>query len=90
LSIGLVDTPNGIRFSALRPPPLPSLTTQQETTGQNVLRRNSNEFFSSSSNAVTDGKDGPQTSEAGASAAKTPENDAVPATEKEWLPLLRW
>ena len=58
LSLGLVDTPNGIRFSALEPPPLPSLTRSQEsmvdsTRGQSA-RRNSNDFFSSSSNAVTD------------------------------------
>jgi hypothetical protein len=85
LSLGLVDTPNGIRFSALRPPPLPSLTTQQETTGQNVLRRNSNEFFSSSSNAVINeaSKDAPQTLAAGASASQAQESDAVPATDKE-------
>lgn len=54
-SLGLVDTPNGIRHSALRPPPLPTLTRQQETTGQ--TRRNSNEFFSTKSNAM-DSKDG--------------------------------
>ena len=58
LSLGLVDTPNGIRFSALEPPPLPSLTRSQEsmvdsTRGQSA-RRNSNDFFSTSSNAVTD------------------------------------
>jgi hypothetical protein len=48
-SLGLVDTPSGIRHSALRPPPLPTLTRQQESTNQ--TRRNSTEFFSSKSNA---------------------------------------
>jgi hypothetical protein len=48
-SLGLVDTTNGIRHSALRPPPLPTLTRQQESTNQ--TRRNSTEFFSSKSNA---------------------------------------
>lgn len=50
LSLGLVDTPNGIRFSAVSPPPLPSLSSQQHSTG--FERRNSNDFFSSNSNAV--------------------------------------
>ena len=55
LSLGLVDTPSGIRYSALSPPPLPSLSTQQHSTGAySVERRNSNDFFSSSSNAVAD------------------------------------
>lgn len=48
-SLGLVDTPTGIRHSALRPPPLPTLTRQQESTNQ--TRRNSGEFFSTKSNA---------------------------------------
>lgn len=52
LSLGLVDTPQGIRHSALPPPPLPTLTRQQETTGQDVARRASNEYFGNSSNLV--------------------------------------
>jgi hypothetical protein len=59
LSLGLVDTPNGIRHSALRPPPLPTLTRQQETTGQDVARRGSNEFFGTKSNAMPEIKDAP-------------------------------
>lgn len=59
LSLGLVDTPNGIRHSALRPPPLPTLTRQQETTGQDVARRSSNEFFGTKSNAMSEVKDAP-------------------------------
>jgi hypothetical protein len=55
LSLGVVDTPNGIRFSALTPPPLPGLSRQQTTTGtSSTARRNSNDFFSSSSNAISD------------------------------------
>lgn len=61
LSLGLVDTTNGIRFSASTPPPLPGISRQQLSTGNfNTARRNSNEFFSTSSNAVTDGADGAQ------------------------------
>lgn len=52
LSLGLVDTHNGIRFSALTPPPLPTLTLQQESTSQNQAGRSYNEFFSTKSNAV--------------------------------------
>ena len=55
LSLGLVDTPNGIRYSALSPPPLPGLSHQQTSTGtSSTARRNSNDFFSSSSNAISD------------------------------------
>lgn len=55
LSLGLVDTTSGIRYSAHSPPPLPSLSSQQHSTGTySVERRNSNDFFSSSSNAVAD------------------------------------
>ena len=87
LSLGLVDTPNGIRFSALEPPPLPTLTRSQEsmvdsTRGQSA-RRNSNDFFSSSSNAVTDdgGKAAPeQTGDAPTERALT---DTAPLTEPE-------
>eukprot|EP00543_Licmophora_paradoxa_P007860 CAMPEP_0202444878 /NCGR_PEP_ID=MMETSP1360-20130828/3803_1 /ASSEMBLY_ACC=CAM_ASM_000848 /TAXON_ID=515479 /ORGANISM="Licmophora paradoxa, Strain CCMP2313" /LENGTH=737 /DNA_ID=CAMNT_0049060971 /DNA_START=31 /DNA_END=2244 /DNA_ORIENTATION=+ len=51
LSLGLIDTSNGIRFSSRRPPPLPRLSRQQHSTG--VLgRRNSNDFFSNTSNAT--------------------------------------
>lgn len=53
LSLGLVDTPSGIRFSALRPPPLPYLSRQQRSTGGSI-RRNSNDFFSTTSNTVSD------------------------------------
>lgn len=52
LSLGLVDTANGIRFSSRRPPPLPRLSRQQHSTGlHSAERRNSNDFFSTSSNA---------------------------------------
>jgi len=55
LSLGLVDTPTGIRFSSLEPPPLPILSTEQHSTGAaGIKRRNSNDFFSSNSNAVAD------------------------------------
>jgi DNA-directed RNA polymerase subunit RPC12/RpoP len=39
LSLGLIDTPYGIRHSALAPPPLPSLSQSQE----DVARRHSND-----------------------------------------------
>jgi hypothetical protein len=55
LSLGLVDTANGIRFSALRPPALPSLSSQQQSTGTvGTTGRTDNEFFSSNSNAIID------------------------------------
>jgi hypothetical protein len=58
LSLGLVDTPNGIRCSALTPPPLPRLSSQQYSTGSfSAERRNSNDFFSCNSNAVSDLKE---------------------------------
>jgi hypothetical protein len=50
LSLGLVDTPEGIRHSAMPPPPLPTLTRQQESTGQDVARRASHEYFGNTSN----------------------------------------
>jgi len=53
LSLGLVDTPNGIRFSALPPPPLPSLTSQQRSTGNFNGQGNDDDFFNSNSNALT-------------------------------------
>jgi hypothetical protein len=62
LSLGLVDTPHGIRHSALPAPPLPTLTRQQETTGQDVARRASDEYFGSTSNLVKrDSNDDEQT-----------------------------
>ena len=58
LSLGLVDTANGIRFSARRPPPLPRLSRQQHSTGMHSAdRRNSNDFFSTSSNAEVGNKE---------------------------------
>jgi hypothetical protein len=55
LSLGLVDTASGIRFSALTPPPLPILSRQQHSTGtSSTARRNSNDFFSNSSNAISE------------------------------------
>jgi hypothetical protein len=52
-SLGLVDTTGGIRFSARRPPPLPTLSGQQHSTGA-AGRRNSNDFFSTTSNAFAE------------------------------------
>jgi hypothetical protein len=58
LSLGLVDTANGIRFSARRPPPLPRLSRQQHSTGMHSAeRRNSNDFFSTTSNAEAGSKE---------------------------------
>ena len=52
LSLGLVDTPNGIRVSARRPPPLPRLSRQQHSVEMfSARRRNSSDFFSPQSNA---------------------------------------
>jgi len=54
LSLGLIDTPNGIRFSDLVPPPLPTLTSQQKSSDNYSASRGSNDvFFNSSSNALT-------------------------------------
>ena len=54
MSLGLVDTSTGIRFSALPPPPLPGLTTQQTSTGNfSPSRGNDDEFFNTHSNALT-------------------------------------
>jgi hypothetical protein len=47
LSIGLVDTPNGIRFSTNTPPPLPRLTHQQH-----LIARDKSDVFSLKSNAA--------------------------------------
>jgi hypothetical protein len=54
LSLGLVDTPNGIRFSALPPPPLPSLTMQQKgSEGFGTADGTDDDFFNTSSNALS-------------------------------------
>lgn len=54
LSLGLVDTPNGIRFSTLPPPPLPSLTPQQKVgEGFSSANGNDEDFFNTSSNALS-------------------------------------
>lgn len=55
LSLGLVDTPNGIRFSKNIPPSLPRTSHQQQSNGM-LNRRNSVDFFSSTSNANRSGK----------------------------------
>ncbi|KAL3925553.1 MAG: hypothetical protein SGILL_000327 [Bacillariaceae sp.] len=53
-SLGLVDTPSGIRFSALPPPPLPTLTPQQKSSdGFSAARGNDDDFFNTSSNALS-------------------------------------
>mmetsp|Transcript_2123 Transcript_2123/g.4627 ORF Transcript_2123/g.4627 Transcript_2123/m.4627 type:complete len:812 (-) Transcript_2123:154-2589(-) len=87
LSLGLVDTPNGIRFSALEPPPLPSLTRSQEsmvdsTRGQSA-RRNSNDFFSSSSNAVTDDGSKAAPEQPGDAPTEQALTETAPLTEPE-------
>lgn len=86
LSLGLVDTENGIRFSALEPPPLPSLTRSQESMvdsmrGQSA-RRNSNDFFSSSSNAVTD-ESKANTEDAGSAPTEQALTETAPLTAPE-------
>lgn len=54
LSLGLVDTPEGIRFSSLEPPPLPSLTSEQKASDNySASRGNDDSFFNSASNALT-------------------------------------
>ena len=75
LSLGLVDTTTGIRFSALPPPALPSLSRQQHSTGSfSVARRNSNDFFSNHSNAISDMASNDATATAG--------NESTPTTAK--------
>ena len=54
-SLGLVDTAMGIRFSALGPPPPPAMMGGGEGDASYAQRRNSNDFFSSASNALTVG-----------------------------------
>ena len=59
LSLGLVDTPEGIRFSSSEPPPLPTLTSEQKARDNySASRGNNDSFFNSASNATTNGKDG--------------------------------
>ncbi len=54
LSLGLVDTPEGIRFSSSEPPPLPSLTSEQKASDNySASRRNDDSFFNTASNALT-------------------------------------
>jgi hypothetical protein len=50
LALGLVDTADGIRYSAINHPPLPSLTNSQKTELEN---RGTSDFYSSNSNAMT-------------------------------------
>ena len=53
LSLGLVDTPEGIRFSNAKPPPLPSLTSEQKASDNySAVRGNDDSFFNSASNAL--------------------------------------
>ena len=53
LSLGLVDTPIGIRFSSSEPPPLPSLTSEQKASDNySASRGNDDLFFNSASNAT--------------------------------------
>eukprot|EP00536_Pseudo-nitzschia_multiseries_P006276 jgi/Psemu1/192641/e_gw1.130.45.1 len=55
-SLGLVDTPEGIRFSSSEPPPLPSLTSEQKASDNySAVRGNDDSFFNSDSNALTEG-----------------------------------
>jgi hypothetical protein len=87
LSLGLVDTPNGIRFSALQPPPLPSLSRPQESSGFNAARRNSNEFFSTQSNAMADIKEEDLEGKTEEDAvARMPENEEVEEEEDSKIP----
>lgn len=83
LSLGLVDTPNGIRHSALRPPPLPTLTRQQETTGQDVARRSSNEFFGTKSNALPEVNDAPGTDTGDAGGEGITNDDSIARAERD-------
>ena len=60
LSLGLVDTNNGIRVSARRPPMLPRLSRQQQAVEmRSARRRNSSDFFSPTSNADVSKSSGP-------------------------------
>ncbi len=65
-SLGLVDTPGGIRYSNLPPPPLPHLSDQQQSTS------GKNDMFSSKSNAAPnsppkDGEEGAEKIQSGLS-----------------------
>jgi len=82
LSLGLVDTAMGIRFSARSPPPLPSLTSSQETEGHAAVHRNDNDFFSSNSNAVTELPDESEQSKASA-VARVPAGESVSKSEQD-------
>ena len=54
LSLGLVDTTEGIRFSDSAPPPLPSLTSEQNSSNNySSSRGNDDSFFNTASNALT-------------------------------------
>jgi len=56
-SLGLVDTPEGIRFSSSEPPPLPSLTSEQKASDNySAVRGNDDSFFNSDSNALVEGE----------------------------------
>jgi hypothetical protein len=83
LSLGLVDTPHGIRHSALPPPPLPTLTRQQETTGRDIARRNSNEYFGNLSNTLpTETNDESNMGPDGAgNSGKSPDDDSSNLTD---------
>jgi len=54
LSLGLVDTPSGIRYSNLEPPPLPQLSFHQQTTSSNKTRDTADDLFTTKSNASPD------------------------------------
>ena len=68
-SLGLVDTPAGIRYSNLPPPPLPHLSDQQQSTS------GKNDMFSSKSNAAADSppKDGEEAADKSQSKSSPPE-----------------
>eukprot|EP00534_Pseudo-nitzschia_fraudulenta_P005804 CAMPEP_0201194074 /NCGR_PEP_ID=MMETSP0851-20130426/148360_1 /ASSEMBLY_ACC=CAM_ASM_000631 /TAXON_ID=183588 /ORGANISM="Pseudo-nitzschia fraudulenta, Strain WWA7" /LENGTH=417 /DNA_ID=CAMNT_0047480687 /DNA_START=80 /DNA_END=1333 /DNA_ORIENTATION=- len=54
LSLGLVDTPEGIRFSNSEPPPIPTLTSEQKARDNySASRGNDDSFFNTASNALT-------------------------------------
>eukprot|EP00529_Nitzschia_sp_RCC80_P000765 CAMPEP_0113521184 /NCGR_PEP_ID=MMETSP0014_2-20120614/44501_1 /TAXON_ID=2857 /ORGANISM="Nitzschia sp." /LENGTH=887 /DNA_ID=CAMNT_0000419119 /DNA_START=382 /DNA_END=3045 /DNA_ORIENTATION=+ /assembly_acc=CAM_ASM_000159 len=55
LSLGLVDTPTGIRYSAVSRPPLPSLEeSSKKSGGFNASGTADEDFYNSESNALTD------------------------------------
>ena len=71
LSLGLVDTPNGIRYSNLTPPPLPRLSFHQHATST-AKTRTSDDLFSSKSNAAPDTP--PKDAEGGTDASISDQN----------------